>query len=249
MPQVVWASAFGLLALLPGLAPAQAAKKADPLDEPLRLIARAQAAYARVKDYSCTMIKRERLEGELTPNVVITLLVRKEPFSVSMVWQEPKEVEGQEVVYVTGKYDGKMRVKLGGLLGSIGFLSLPVDDPRTRRESKHKVTDAGIGNLIERCAKGWAVEKKLKKTQVRVGTFTFAKRKCTRVELTHPSREGGKFKHYRNVLYFDKQTGLPIRVENYNWPENQGDRPPLAEVFSYVNLRLNANLPNDVFER
>jgi hypothetical protein len=239
----------GLLTLLPGLAAAQATKKADPLDEPLRLIARARAAYAKVKDYSCTMIKRERLQGELTPNVVITLQVRKEPFSVSMVWLEPKESEGQEVVYVAGKYDGKMRVKMGGLLGSLGFISLDPDDPRTRRESKHKVTDAGIGNLIERCGKGWAVEKELKKTQVRIGTFTFAKRKCTRVELTHPSRAGGKFKHYRNVIYFDQQSSLPIRVENYNWPENPGDRPPLAEVFSYVNLRLNANVPNDVFER
>ena len=82
------------------------------------LIARAREAYARVKDYSCTMIKRERLEGVLSPNNVITLQVRNEPFSVSMVWQEPKGSEGQEVVYVTGKYDGKMRVKLGGLLGS-----------------------------------------------------------------------------------------------------------------------------------
>src|SRR5205085_11835698 len=114
---------------------------------------------------------------------------------------------------------------------------------------RHKVTDAGIGNLIERCARGWAVERKWKQTQVRIGTFTFVKRKCTRVELTHPTRAGGKFKHHRNVVYFDQQTGLPIRIENYDWPANPGERPPLAEVFSYVNLRLNAKLPDDVFER
>ena len=111
------------------------------------------------------------------------------------------------------------------------------------------MTDAGIGNLIERCGRGWEKERQWKQTQVLIGTFTFAKRKCTRVELTHPSRAGGKFKHYRNVVYFDQQTGLPIRVENYNWPDNPADKPALAEVYSYVNLRLNANLRDDVFER
>jgi outer membrane lipoprotein-sorting protein len=248
----VWASVVGLAALgtlLPGTAGAQAPKRADPLDEPLRLVARAQAAYAKIKDYSCTLIKRERLEGELSPNNVITLSIRKEPFSVSMVWQEPKASEGQEAVYVTGKYDGKMRVKMGGLLGSIGFVTLALNDPRVRRESRHKLTEAGIGALIDRCAAGWVKERQWKQTQVRVGTFTFAKRKCSRVELTHASRAGGKFRNYRNVVYFDQQTGLPIRVENYDWPEKATDRPPIVEVYSYVNLRLNPKLSDEVFDR
>jgi hypothetical protein len=224
-------------------------KQADPLDEALALVARARKAYAKIKDYSCTMIKRERLDGELSPNNVITLQVRKKPFSVSMVWQEPKASEGQECVYVTGKYDGKMRVKLPGFLGSLGYISLATDDERVGKESRHKVTEAGLGALIERCGKGWEEERRLKTARVRIGTFTFAKRKCSRVELTHPSPVGGKFKYYRNVVYFDQQTGLPIRVENYNWPQKPGTRPLLDEVFSYVNLRLNPNLPADVFER
>jgi hypothetical protein len=247
--RIVWGSVVGLIVLLPGVVPAQAPKKADPFEEPLKLIAGARAAYAKIKDYSCTLIKRERIDGVLSPNHVVTLRVRKEPFSVSMLWQEPKDSEGQEVVYVAGKYDGKMRVKASGLLGALGFLTLATDDPRTRKESKHKVSEAGIGNLLEQFGKGWEAEQKWKQTQVRIGTFTFAKRKCTRVELTHPSPANGRFKHHRNVVYFDQQTSLPIRVENYNWPDKPGDRPSLAEVFSYVNLHLNPNLPDSVFER
>jgi hypothetical protein len=247
---------LGLASWLAGAASAQAPKQApakgkpaDPMKEPLRLIARARAAHAKLTDYSCTLIKRERLEGELTPNHVITLKVRKEPLSVSMVWQEPKDSEGQEVVYVAGKYDGKMRVKMGGFLGSIGFVSVPIDDPRTLKVSRHKVTDAGMGPLIERFARGWEIERQIKQTQVRIGTFTYAKRKCTRVELTHRSRAGGKLKHFRNVVYFDQETGLPIRVENYDWPDKEGEKPALGEVYSYVNLRLNPGLPADVFDR
>src|SRR5258708_27177068 len=113
-----WAGLFALaiLAVLAPVAGAQTSKApADPMKEPLELVAKAKAAFAKVKDYSCRLIKRERFDGELSPNHVIDLKVRSDPFSVSMVWQEPKSLESQEVVYAVGKYDGKMRVKPGGL--------------------------------------------------------------------------------------------------------------------------------------
>jgi hypothetical protein len=166
-----------------------------------------------------------------------------------MVWQEPKCLEGQEVVYVAGKNDGKMRVRPGGLLGSVGFLSLPINDPRTRKTSKHKITEAGIGNLIEQCEMGWELERKLKVTAVKVGTYVYAKRRCTRVELTHTGKAGGQLKHYKNVVYFDQQTNLPIRVENYGWPDEDKHPAPLIESFSYVNLRINPGVAAEAFER
>src|SRR5262249_18607065 len=178
---------------------------------------------------------------------VIDLQVRNEPFSVSMVWQEPKDLEGQAVVYVAGKYDGKMRVKPGGLLGSVGFVSLPIDDPRTRKTSKHKITEARIGNVIGGCAAGWKMERKLKVTPVKIAPFLYAKRRCTRVELTHSGKAGGQIKHYRNVVYFDQKTDLPIRVENYDWPDDDEKTPPLVESFSYVNLRLDVGLKDETF--
>src|SRR5262249_39714935 len=36
---------------------------AHPLDEPLRLIARAKQVFAGVRDYTCTLIKQERIDG------------------------------------------------------------------------------------------------------------------------------------------------------------------------------------------
>jgi hypothetical protein len=244
-----WATALlGLLACAP-TAFAQKDRAANPLDEPLALAVKARTAFDKVKSYSCRLIKRERLEGVLSPNHVIDLKVRHEPFSVSMVWQEPKDLEGQEVVYVAGKNDGKMRVKPGGLLGSVGFLTLPLDDPRTRKTSKHKITEAGIGKLIEKCETGWKVERELKVTRVKIGAYLYAKRRCTRVELTHTGKAGGQIKHYKNVVYFDQQTNLPIRVENYGWPEDEKSPAPLVESFSYVNLRLDAGVADEAFER
>jgi hypothetical protein len=223
--------------------------KKSPVDEPLRLTTQARAAYAKVTDYQCVLIKRETIEGELGPNQVVEMKVRANPFSVYMKWQEPKALAAQELAYVAGKNDGKMRCRPAGLLGAIGFISLAPDDPRCKKTSKHSVTQAGIGHLIEACHNGWLKERELGVTQVKVGSFTYAKRKCTRVEMIHPTDGGGKLLHFKNVVYFDAETKLPIRVENYNWPKKPGEAPPLDEVFSYVNLRLNVGVDPATFEK
>jgi hypothetical protein len=219
------------------------------MDEPLRLIAQARAAYAGVRDYTCLLVKRERIGGSLTPDNVLQMKVRTAPFSVSLLWQEPRSLAGQEVCYVAGRNDGMMRVKSSGLLGAIGFVSLDPDDPRARQTSRHRITEAGLGNLIERFARGWEGERALGLTQVRLGTYEYNRRRCTRVETIHPSNPGGKFLYYRNVVYFDQETHLPIRVESYDWPRRPGDPGQLAEVFSYANLRLNVGLGDEPFRR
>jgi hypothetical protein len=226
-----------------------AVQDGDPLAEPLALAARARKAYAGVRDYSCTLIKRERMDGTLSPNHVIAFKMRTGPFSVAMRWVEPKSLVGQEVCYVAGKNNGDMRVKPPGLLGAIGFLSLSPDDEHAKKTSKHPITDAGIGQVIERCAAGWEVERTLNRTKVSIGTFQYAKRRCTRVELLHTDPAGGRLLHQRNVVYFDQETHLPIRVENYDWPKVPGAMPEVDEVYSYVNVRLNVQLPDEVFNR
>jgi hypothetical protein len=142
-----------------------------------------------------------------------------------------------------------MRVRPAGLLGSIGHVSLSPDDPRARKTSRHRITEVGIGHLIERCHKGWHEEKKLGLTQVRIGNYTYAKRPCRRVEMTHATPAGGKFQNHRNVVYFDREHGLPIRVENYDWPKKPGEPAELVESYSYVNLKLNVGLADEAFRR
>jgi hypothetical protein len=229
--------------------PAAAKAPAAPLDEPLRLIAQARAAYAKINDYACVLVKRERLEGALSPNHVISLRVRARPFSVSMRWHEPRDYTGQEVCYVAGRNGGNMRVRPSGMLGSFGFITLAPDDPRALKTSRHKITEAGIGNLIERYGKGWEAERSLGLTQVRLGTYEFNKRRCTRVEVSHASNPDGRFLYQKSVVYFDQQLHLPIRVENYAWPRRPGAPAEVLEVYSYVNLRLNVGLGEDVFNR
>jgi Protein of unknown function (DUF1571) len=225
-------------------------KTVHPLDEPLRLLAKARQTFAGVKDYTCTLIKQERINGKLQPVNVISMMVRNQPFSVYLKWHQPRAQVGQEACYVAGKNGGNMRAKSPGLLGAVGFVSIDPNDPRARKTSNHAITEAGIANLLRRFDRRWRGEYPVNKTVVRLGEYEYAKRRCIRVETSHPEKVPGVFGCYRNVLYFDKETSLPIRVECYDWPR-QGGTPggDLLEVYSYINLRLNAGVPPSVFNK
>jgi hypothetical protein len=221
----------------------------SPMDEPLRLIALAGQGYQNVRDYHCLFIKQEQIGGRLQPENSMAMYVRCQPFSVYFVWQSPASVAGQEVCYVAGRNGGNMRVRPRGLLGAVGFVNLDPNDPRARQTSRHPITEAGIGALINQLAAGWPRERQWGVTQVRVAEYKFDNRLCTRVETTHPASRDGRFMHYRDVVYFDKETHLPIRFEAYDWLQRAGDGGAVLEMYSYVSLRLNVGLRDEVFNK
>jgi hypothetical protein len=230
------------------MAPAASTKAASPMDEPVRLIHEAQQAYQNVRDYTCLLIKRERLSGTLPPEHAIEMKVRVQPFSVYLRWLQPRSEAGQEVCYVAGRNDGKLRVHPKGVLGAVGFVSLDPNDPRVRQSSKRSITEAGIGNTIERFTRAWENEQRQNlTTDVHVAEYEYNRRRCVRVETIHPHNSDGHFLYYRDVVYFDKETHLPIRLEFYDWPRFQNDPGQLVEMYSFANMRINVGLGDDVF--
>ena len=220
-----------------------------PVDEPLRLLSRAQQSFALVQDYSCTLIKQERIAGALTPVHVVSMNVRNEPFSIYLKWHQPRECVGQEACYVAGKNNGMMRAKSAGILGSVGFVSVDPNDPRAKKTSNHTITESGIGNLLRRFSERWAGEKQFNRVAVKVGEYEYNKRRCIRAEMAYTQQAPGS-QYFRTIVYFDKENNLPIRVELFDWPKMGG--PPggeLIEMYSYINLKLNPNLPAATFDK
>lgn len=240
-------SAAGM-ATAPAANPQPAA--ASVMDAPLRLAADADLTFQRVQDYTCLFIKSERINGKLQQENAIEMKFRNRPFSVYMRWLGPNSMAGQEVAYVDRRNNGMMRVHLNGIAGAVGFMNVDPRDPRALENSRHSITEAGIGKLIERLRNDWELERRLNLTQVRVADYDFAKRKCTRVETIHPDNRGGQFYSYRSVVYFDKETRLPIRFEAYDWPrKGGGPEGELLECYSYVNLAFNVGLTDETFRR
>jgi hypothetical protein len=220
-----------------------------PLDYPLRLIGEARQSYQQVRDYTCTMIKQERVNGQLQPENIMTMRVRTQPFAVNLLWHAPRQFANQEVCYVAGRLPGKMRVHSVGIVGALGFITLDINDPRAMQYSRHNITEAGMGNLIEQHATYWQKERQLNKTQVRVGEYEYNKRRCIRIETVHTERDP-TFYCYRGVLYLDKETHLPVRSEAYDWPRRGGPQEgDLLEVFSYIDMHTNVGLDERVFNK
>ncbi|MFO0964337.1 MAG: DUF1571 domain-containing protein [Gemmataceae bacterium] len=248
--------ATGLLAAalaiaLQGPLASQEIKKvaASALDQPLGILYEARKAYAGVRDYSATLVKRESLATNSEDNI-IQFKFRQAPYSVYMRWLSPSKFKGQEVAYVHGQNRNKLRVHAKGLLkGMAGFVSIDVDDARIRECTRHNIYEAGIGFLIEKTIKHWEQERVIGRTEVHMAEYEYNKKRCYRIETTRTERRP-EYYCYRTVIYVDQESKLPIRAENYNWPRPGGPAEgDLIEMFSYVDLRLNAGLGDRDFDK
>lgn len=249
----VLASAAAALGQLPpaARAPVQpAAASADQLsfDQPLRWMYEAKTNYTAVKDYSCTLISKERVNGKLGDQQVMSMKVRTQPFSVYLRWMSPEQDKGQEVVYVQGKNNNKMRVK-SRRTGILGFMSIDVNDPKVTQNSRHTIVEAGIGNMIEQTIKAWEMDRNSGKARaLPPAQASYNNRPCTKIEVVHLENNGRD--PYRSVIYLEKVSKMPIRLENYGWPQRGGaESGELLEEFSYAYIQFNTGLSDNDFNR
>jgi hypothetical protein len=221
---------------------AQSPAEASALDEPIRLAIAARDKYRTIQDYTCTFIKRERINGQLLPEEYISMKVRSKPFSVYMKWQRP--YEGREVIYVQGAYDNKVMAHGTGVEKIVGgTVALDPRGDMAMENSRHDITEAGIGNLSNQLANRWQREKQLGQTRVEIKENAVVDgRPCWCVKTQHPV-DPKKYSYYRSRVFFDKEHGLPIRFEGYDWPR-RGSSPDgeLIEVYTYRDLKFNIAL-------
>lgn len=215
-----------------------------------KIISDAQNSFARVRDYSGLFYRQERVKGELMPEQSMQIRVRQQPFSVHMKWLGPQKLVGQEAYYVASKNNNQVKVKAAGaLMSALGFMSFDPNDPKIMATNRHPITEAGIGNLIERLAQGNETERRLPSDhcELAFADYKFLGRPVTRMESTH-RKNNGQFYCYRTVVYLDKETRLPVRFEAYDWPR-QGGSPAgdILECYSFVDVKFNIGLTDSAF--
>lgn len=239
-----------LLTLCVSLAAAAPARPQTPAthEQAAQLIAEARTSFSRVRDYMGTLVKQERVNGQLLPEQFIDFHIRQQPFSVHLKFTAPKQFAGQEAFFVVGKNNNEMKAKGTGLAALAGFVSLPTNGPVAMKNSRHSITETGIGNLIETIARSYELERQAPTDQVKVtfADYAFQQRTCTRIEVTHLTNTG-QFYSYRIVIYIDKEMKLPVRFEAYDWPTAGNPNGDLLECYSYINLKFNVGLTDAAF--
>ena len=214
-----------------------------------KAFADAKATYAKTRDYSGYMVRQERVGGKLAAEQTAEIRVRTEPFCIYTLTLAPKSLFNQELAYMGGRKDDKVRAKPAGVAGAGGFVTVAADDAKANAESKHTITNTGIGAVLKRIDAALDAEKTAKTSpQVVAAEYKFNDRPCTRYEIFCDRAHAKRFAA-RMVVYIDAEYKLPVRFEAYDAPKSGEKTGELIECVSFVKLVLNAGLGDSVFDK
>jgi hypothetical protein len=224
--------------------------------------AHAERAYLQhaVRDFTCRVTKRERIDGELQDYYYIDMRVREQtyagtqvtqPLSVLLEFLGPSHIEGRKALFVAGQNDDKLLVRKGGR--RFGYVVMDIDPfgPSVKRESLMPINEIGFSHLLDRTIRTLhqdvAADPSGDNTIVeRITTVTINGRPCQMLRITHP-RRGDGLQFFSASMSIDSELHVPVRFDVYDWPETPGQQPPLAAEFTYTNVKLNANLDDATF--
>ena len=129
----------------------------EPVARALRTIRDCQTQFETVADYTCKFYKRERIQGRLTPLLVMEMKARTKPKSIYFKFEKP--YKGREAIYVEGRNDGQVLAHDVGVTKFLaGTMELEPTSARAMEENRHPITEAGIGALIDTVRRRWAAE-------------------------------------------------------------------------------------------
>ena len=210
----------------------------------IRIATESIAQASSVSDYTATFVKTE-LVGNRFLKGRMEIKVRHEPFSLYMKFVEPKA--GRELIYVDGGYGGNLQVHETGLAALVGTLSLDPKGNLAMSESRYPVSMIGVKTMAETIVDQWVAE--TVRTTPTVQYFpnaTLGDTSCKAIESTHAA-PGQGIKFQRTRLYLGKDSGLPLRVQQYDFKRGGGE-PVLVEDYAYLNVATNVGLTNIDFD-
>jgi hypothetical protein len=215
-----------------------------PLLPVLRWAKEGLPAIENLKDYSATLVRRERIRGKLTGYEFLSIKIRHAPFSVYAYFQAPAAVKGQEVIYIAGQHQGNILAHKAHMSATV---SIHPDGLIAMAGRHYPITEIGLVNLVRRLVE--VGEEDLKHGECEVKYFTHAKinqRPCTVIQVVHPvPREVFRFHLAR--IFVDEELKVPIRYESYDWPDEPGGEPRLIEEYTYLDLKLNNGFTDEDF--
>src|SRR5262249_22209976 len=151
--------------------------------------------------------------------------------------------------YIEGRNEGKILAHDVGLVKLLGgTMQLDPLGSFAMEDCRHPVTEAGIGHMILTVAERWEAELTPGEAVGRIGPEAQPRdRPCTRISSTH-TQHRPDFLFHRVLLTIDRETGLPVRFEAFDWPKAPSEEPELVEEYTYSDLKINTGLSDSDFD-
>jgi hypothetical protein len=199
-----------------------------------------------VRDYTCTLVKQESLDGAQGEQQHIMMKCRNQPFSVYLKFLKP--YTGREVLFVDGINNNEMTVLEAGWKRNLGKMNLDPNGMVAMRGQRHPITEVGLRNLTAKLLAGKTAEMQFGECTVTSNPNTkIDNRSTTMIQIEHPTPRK-QFPTHITRIFLDNQMRVPICYDAYLWPEAPGKSPPLDARYIYSNLKLNAGLAAQDFD-
>jgi hypothetical protein len=221
----------------------------------------AQEGYERIhrdiQDYSCILVKRERVDGRLGDYQFMRAKVRHErthkgreiPFSVYLKFLGPEDLKGREVLYVEGQNNDKIVARKGGfgLMANI-TTQVGIDSELAMRDNRYPITEFGFENLVKRFLERLDSALLEDCTIQRLEGSKVDGRPCRCIQVTknHRTRDA---EFYVARVYIDEELQIPIHYEAFDWPSSAGSGPRLLEQYTYRQIKFNVGFTDADFHR
>ena len=242
----------------PPAVPAAAGNK-HPLDPALDIAREALSHIQQnIADYTCRIIKQERIRGELQPQEFMDAKIRcrkvqngkvEVPLSVYLKFVAPQNVAGREVIWVEGKNNNKLRAHEGGAAGRfLPSVWLDPDGAMAMRGQLHPIYDIGVENLVIKLIERGEKERKFDECDVQFKPGAKINgRLCTVLQVTHPVQRP-HFEFHKAEIFIDDDLKVPTRYAAYFWPDKAGQPEPVLEAYTYLNVKMNVGLTDADFD-
>jgi hypothetical protein len=216
-----------------------------------------QRIEAEIQDYTCSLVKRERVDGMLGGSQGMHVKIRHErkkgdtvtvPFSVFLAFLKPEKLAGREVLFVANQNQGDLIARRGGRRSPNMTIQLPIDSPMAMDGNRYPIVEIGFQNLTMRLIE--VLEKEQTFGEGKIDIYPGAKvngRLCTHFRLTHEQKRPG-LTYFQAEVSVDDELGLPILFRSYDWPSKEGDEPLLLEEYFYKDVKLNVGLTDRDFD-
>jgi hypothetical protein len=243
----------------PGAAAPGAEAEKHPLDPALDKAKEALVTIEQtISDYTCRIIKQERIRGELQPEEYMDAKIRNRkvqdgkvvvPLSVYLKFVNPNAVKGREVVWVEGKNNNKLRAHEGGAAGRfLPSVWLDPDGALAMRGQLHPIYDIGIENLVLKLIERGEKERKFGECEVTfIPGARINGRLCTVLKVIHPIQRP-HFEFHKAEIFIDDALKIPTRYAAYFWPDKPGGTEPVIEAYTYLNIKTNVGLSDADFD-
>lgn len=204
-----------------------------------------------IKDYTGTMIKRERIDGVLGEPQYLFVKIRQQPFSVYTYFLKPNEYKGREAIYVAGQNDGKLIAHEAPntlIYRTVGTVRLDPKGVIAMRGQRYPITNSGVLYLAEELIRNGEHDIQYGECEVKLTPGVKINGRSTLlIQVVHPIPRK-TFRCHMSKIYIDDEYQLPVRYESYDWPKQAGQPAPLIEEYTYVNLKFNVGLTDKDFD-